>query len=182
MYLNSAERLERLLDRLAIEDCIARYCHAVDRCDPDLLKTVYWPGAIDDHIFWRGTAEEFVEYCMPILRSREQTTHSVSNLLVRFDGPTARVESHVHAYERLRRKGGTANDVVMHGRYLDRFEKREGEWRIADRKVILDWWRVYPDSCDWERGLFGTRFEVGQRGAADPSATLFGTRLMQPLF
>jgi SnoaL-like domain len=173
--------LEELLDRTAIEDVLYRYCHAVDRCDPELLRSVYWPGATDDHIFWQGTAEDFVDFCMPILRSRDQTQHSITNVLVRFEHAEARVESQYHAYERLRRKDGTSNDIVFHGRYLDRFEKREQEWRIAERKVQMDWWRIWDDSADWERGVFGKKFEVGKRGAEDPSHALFADRLLRPL-
>lgn len=175
--VSDAAKLNELFDRAAIEDCLHRYCHAVDRCDPQLLLGVYWPGAIDDHIFWRGNAEAFVEFCMPILRSRDQTLHSLSNIMIRFDGDQARVQSYYHAYERLRRKNGAPNDVTMWGRYLDRMEKRNGEWRIADRKVVLDSWRIWTDSADWPRGLFGTPVEVGNRGNADPSASLFGDRL-----
>ena len=29
-------------------------------------------------------------------------------------------------------------------RYVDRFEKRDGEWRIADRMVVLDSERIDP--------------------------------------
>lgn len=171
-------RLQMLLDRAAIEDCLVRYCRAVDRCDPELLRGVYWPGAIDDHIFWRGTAESFIDYCMPILRSRDQTLHSVCNFLIRIEGAEARVECHFHAYERIRRKSGRSNDLTMWGRYLDRMEKRDGEWRIAERKVVLDSWRIWDDSADWERGVFGQRgIEVGRHGDADPSAALFGDRL-----
>jgi len=171
------DKIQYLLDRAAIHDCLMRYCHAVDRCDAELLRGVYWPDATDDHIFWRGNAEAFVEFCMPILKSRDQTMHNLGNILMRIDGSDARVESYFHAYERLCRKDGTSNDVVMCGRYLDRMEKRGQEWRIADRKVVLDWWRIYTDSADWKRGLFGTHFNVGQRGDADPSAVLFGDRL-----
>src|ERR1700712_327479 len=74
--ISKDQQLQRLLDRVAIEDCLVRYCHAVDRCDPDLLRTVYWPEATDDHVFWVGGAEDFVNYCMPFLRSRDQTMHS----------------------------------------------------------------------------------------------------------
>jgi SnoaL-like domain len=170
-------KLQGLLDRVAIEDCLVRYCHAVDRCDAPLLRTVYWPGAIDDHIFWQGSAEAFIDYCMPILKSREQTLHSVSNFLIRIEGNEARVECHFHAYERLRRKDGTPNDITMWGRYLDRMEKRDDEWRIAERKVVLDSWRIWSDSADWPRGLFGKPVSVGQRGNDDPSAELFGDRV-----
>ena len=92
---------------------------------------------------------------MPILKSREQTLHSVSNFLIRIDGNEARVECHFHAYERLRRRDGTANDITMWGRYLDRMQKRADEWRIAERKVVLDSWRIWADSADWSRGVFG---------------------------
>ena len=170
-------KIRLLMDRVAIHDCLMRYCHAVDRCDAELLRTVYWPEATDDHIFWRGNAEAFVEFCIPILKSRDQTMHNLGNILMRIDGNDARVESYFHAYERLRRKDGTSNDIVMCGRYLDRMEKRGEEWRIADRKVVLDWWRIYDDSADWKRGIFGKQFEVGKRGETDPSAALFGDRL-----
>jgi hypothetical protein len=176
---NDEAGLQALLDRLAIEDCLARYCHAIDRCDAELLRSVYWPGAIDDHVFWRGEAEAFVEYCMPILKSRDQTMHSLSNILIRIEGSEARVQSYFQAYERAHRKDGTPNDITMFGRYLDRMEKRGGEWRIAARKVVLDWWRIWDDSADWQRGLFGKQVEVGRRGAADPSAALFGDRLLR---
>lgn len=49
---------------------------------------------------------------------------------------------------------------------------------IARRQVVIDSWRIYEDSCDWDRGIFGTRFEPGKRGADDASAELFGDLLM----
>jgi hypothetical protein len=174
---DSSAAITELLDRVAIEDVLHRYCHAVDRCDAELLRAVYWPGAVDDHIFWRGAAEDFVEFCMPILESRDQTMHSITNVMIRIEGAEAFVQSYYRAYERLRRKDGVANDITMYGRYLDRMEKREGEWRIAERKVQMDWWRIWDDSADWERGVFGKTFEVGRRGEEDPSAALFGDRL-----
>ena len=177
MNRNHDARLQGLLDRVEIEDCLMRYCHAIDRCDAELLRSVYWPDAIDDHVFCRGNAEAFVDFCMPILKSRDQTMHSVSNILMRIEGSEARVESYFQAYERAHRKDGMPNDITMFGRYLDRMEKRGGEWRIAERKVVLDWWRVWDDSADWQRGLFGKQVEVGRRGDADPSAALFGDRL-----
>lgn len=171
--------LQYVLDRIAIEDCLNRYCHGVDRCDPELLRTVYWPEATDDHVFWKGGAEAFIDFCIPILRSRDQSMHAISNILIRIDGNDARVQSYYNAYERVVGKDGKRNDVTMIGRYVDRFEKRNGEWRIADRKVVLDSWRIWKDSADWDRGLFGCKVEVGKRGEDDPSAALFGDRLLR---
>lgn len=170
-------QIDQLLDRVAIEDCLHRYCHAVDRCDAELLRTVYWPDGSDDHVFWRGNAMDFVDFCIPVLRSRDQTLHAISNIIIRLVGAEARVQCYYNAIERVRRKDGTVNDVKFLGRYLDRFEKRDGEWKIIERKVVIDSWRIYDDSCDWDRGIFGTRFEPGKRGSADPSHELFGELL-----
>jgi hypothetical protein len=177
MTLSTEEKLQHLLDRIAIEDCLKRYSHAVDRCDSELLKTVYWPEAVDDHGFWMGKAPDFVEFCIPVLRSRDQTLHAISNIMIRLEGSEARVQCYFDAYERVKRKDGTANDVTFIGRYIDRFEKRGEEWRIAQRKVQVDSWRIWPDSADWPRGVFGAKLEVGKRGTEDPAHELFGDRL-----
>jgi hypothetical protein len=176
------DALQHVLDRIAIGDCLHRYCHAVDRCDAELLRTVYWPDGSDDHVFWRGNAMDFVDFCIPILKSRGQTLHAIGNIMMRIAGDEARVQSYYSGIERVIRKDGSANDVTFLGRYLDRFEKRGGEWKIFERRVVIDSWRIYEDSCDWERGIFGTRFEPGKRGAEDPSAELFGDTLFAPPF
>ena len=180
--LNGEEALRHLLDRVAIEDCLHRYCHAVDRCDADLLRTVYWPEATDDHGFWSGNAMDFVDFCIPILKSRGQTLHAISNIMMRIADSEARVQCYYDAIERVIGKDGKPNDVTFLGRYLDRFENRAGVWKIIERKVIIDSWRIHPDSCDWERGVFGTRVVPGKRGLEDPSAALFGDTLMQQPF
>lgn len=169
--------LQFVLDRIAIEDCLTRYSHAVDRYDPELLRGVYWPDATDDHVFVRGGRDQAVEWIMESVKSQDQAMHSLSNMLIRIEGSEARVETYFNSYHRVRGRDGTPKDILMAGRYLDRMEKRDGEWRIADRKVAMDWWRNFSDSADWHRGLFGTKIEVGKRGDADPSAALFGDRL-----
>jgi ketosteroid isomerase-like protein len=174
--------IRQILDRIAIEDCLHRYCHAVDRCDAELLRSVYWPDATDDHVFWSGGAMDFIDFCMPILRSRDQTLHAISNILIRIAGDGAVVQCYYNAIERVRGRDGRVNDVTFLGRYLDRFERREGEWRIRHRQVMIDSWRVYDDSCDWDRGVFGTRVVLGRRGQDDPSAQLFGAALLDPPF
>jgi len=169
--------LQFVLDRIAIEDCLTRYCHGVDRCDPDLLRDAYWPDATDDHIFVCGGREDAIAWIIESVKAQEQAMHAIGNMLIRIDGDEARVQTYFNSYHRIRGRSGAPKDVTMAGRYLDRMEKRNGEWRIAERKVVMDWWRNYSDSADWERGLFGTKIEVGKRGEDDPSAALFGDRL-----
>ena len=36
------------------------------------------------------------------------------------------------------------------GRYIDRFEKRNGEWKIALRRLVMDW-RIEADATVWAK-------------------------------
>ncbi len=40
------------------------------------------------------------------------------------------------------RSGG--NDIVIRGRYIDRFSRRGGDWRIDERRYVSDITQVLP--------------------------------------
>lgn len=116
-----------------------RYSRAIDRCDMELLKTVYWPDAIDDHAIFVGNPVEFAEFVTPILRDRTKATmHTLSNTTIELEGDVALTETYVRAYHHMEHNG-KKDDVILGGRYLDRFARRNGEWRVAERTFVLDW-------------------------------------------
>jgi hypothetical protein len=45
------------------------------------------------------------------------------------------------------------------GRYVDRFERRDGQWRVADRKVVLEarFTSVAKEAARDTRALWGQR-------------------------
>jgi ketosteroid isomerase-like protein len=160
--------LEELADREAIRECLYRYARGVDRLDADMVRSAYWPDAIDTHLDFKGNAEQFIAWAFPIMRTMDQTMHMVGNILMTIRGDRADVESYFHGYHRLTKEGRKI-DIVGSGRYLDRFERRSSEWRIAERLVMTDWFREYPDSADWNKGPFGQRIDLGGRYPEDPS-------------
>ena len=91
--------LERLLDRQAIMDVLARYCAGVDRLDAELLASCYHPDATDDHGVFRGTGHDFAAHVVAVLeRHAAATHHQLGQVLVDFlDAGVARVESYVLA-------------------------------------------------------------------------------------
>ncbi len=94
------------------------------------------------------------------------TLHVVANIVTQLDQDKAAVESYVYAIHRTPGADGVPRDMIGAGRYLDRFERRNDEWRIAKRRVLVDWFKEYPDSADWTIGPFGI---VGvPRGARKP--------------
>ena len=165
---------DELADREAIRDCLYRYARAIDRSDADLLRTVYWPDAIDDHVLYIGNAYEFIDWCVPLLAQVEHSQHMLGNVQIDLDGDTARVETYYHAYERRRRASSEPYEMFVGGRYLDKFERRQGEWRILHRYVTWDWWRHFRDSMDVEKGVFGTGpVRMSGKFPDDPLYTLF---------
>lgn len=171
---NVSDFRDELADREAIRDCIYLAARGLDRCDPDLLRAAYWPDADIDLELFGGNLDQFVEKSMRSLAGNyESAMHSVSNILIRLDGSRAAVESHVYGYH-CYIGDGDRRDAIITGRYLDRFERRQGEWRIAARTVIVDWFRIYPDSADPREGPLGMPVERGARGAADKSYALLG--------
>lgn len=156
MAMTVSQMREEWADRAAIEDCLLRYTRGIDRADPDLLRSVYWPDATDDHAgLFTGAATDYVEQAIANGPARMPTVHFNTNAFIRIDGDEAKAESYVYAIHCDMDVGGEKKDVVVSARFLDRFEKRADEWRIAARVVTIDWFREYSDAADWTIGPFG---------------------------
>ena len=53
---------------------------------------------------------------------------------------------------------------------MDRFERRDDEWRIAARLVSVDWFQEQGGTADWSKGPFGNPYmTTGVLGKEDRS-------------
>jgi hypothetical protein len=162
-------KLTELIDREAIRDCIYRYCRGIDRADEALLRSAYWPDANDCHGAYSGTAEGFIRHAIEAFKAGPRNVHQVANVLIEFRGPSeAVVESYFNALQRGPDKQGVVRQVLLAGRYCDRFEKREGEWRVADRTVVYDWVEQQSPPDGSEEARFGPRQPIGSPYPDDP--------------
>jgi hypothetical protein len=125
----------QLSDIECIREVALRYCRGVDRLDEALMKSAYWPEATDDHGVYVGDAMTFVEHCMVSHLRWRSTSHCIFNHSIELepDGVHARGEMYNVTY--LFRKDEDVLDT-WHGRYLDRYERRGGEWRIRERVCV----------------------------------------------
>jgi len=141
-------RLKSLADEWAIRDTLARYWRGVDRRDAALVASTYHPGAYDDHGYYKGPVEGFVETLQPgVWNYFENTQHFSGHIAVELDPSDpdrARVESYAEAHHIRRQDDGGCQDLVYGLRYVDRFSRRNGEWRIANRVCTWDWARSDP--------------------------------------
>ncbi|HAA67283.1 MAG TPA: nuclear transport factor 2 family protein [Acidimicrobiaceae bacterium] len=149
--------LETLLAKQEIGDVIYRYARGIDRLDFDLVRSCYHPDAVDDHGAFKGNVDEFIEMCREFLPRWTATMHFMGNVLIdEIDGTAARAETYAVAYHRREAtENSEGKDDVFGIRYVDRFEKREGRWRIAHRIVATEWRRVDPVKAKNSRGAVG---------------------------
>ena len=165
--------VDRLLAERDIRDCLTRYCRGIDRMDRELLESVYWPDAYDDHDVWKGPAREFIPWVLEALGNFDQTIHMLGQTLIEFSSPDqAKVETYLYNY--LRQKAGpdSAKDVLNCGRYLDVVERRGGQWRIAHRRLIVDWIRDFGVSPRWGEPIVDGVWKMGGRKPDDLSYIL----------
>lgn len=142
--------LQQLLDDAAIRDVHARYCRAIDRMDWDLLRSCYHPDATDDHGDYVGGIDGFIEYCKAGAGFFESTNHFACNQLVEVTGDTAWAEHYGLAFHRLAKtESRPAADLIANVRFIDRLERRSGEWKIAKRVIVIDSESTAPAGEPW---------------------------------
>lgn len=148
-------QLEELAARQAIADVLHRYCRAIDRMDATLLATCYFDDAIDEHLpFFKGVAADYIAWVMPSLAGMVSARHDLGNINIDLRGAEAGVESYWQARLRVRADGGL-QDLLRGGRYIDRFEQRDGQWRIAYRISVPEFSNVLPVPADESMGIGG---------------------------
>jgi ketosteroid isomerase-like protein len=157
--LDSQARLQILLDKQELLELVTRYCRAVDRCDMELLLSCFHDDAIDEHGTFSGRPIDTFPAILERLVNEPPTQHVISNSLFQVEGDVAFGE--IYTGVRTSNAQGRYQPGGF-GRQIDRYERREGQWRIAHRKVVIEWFDPGPD-----REL--PRFDTGSKNRDDPS-------------
>ena len=64
-------------------------------------------------------------------------------------------------------------DVLIGGRYFDRYERRDGVWKFSYRAIVADWaWTSDPSAVDFSHP-FLQGAHIGCPGPQDPSYAFF---------
>jgi hypothetical protein len=166
MSVPSSGDLQRLLDDRAIRDVLLRYCRGIDRIDLGLVRDCYHADALDDHGAFQGGVEEFVTWIGRLLPRYGVTMHQLMNTLVEFhptDPDVARVETYGVA-EHQTPGGPPELNLTIAFRYLDRFERRDRDWRVADRYCTTEWVRVNDPALAYP---VDERYPHGKRDGTD---------------
>lgn len=129
-------RLDELLDRQEIHDCLCRISRAIDRFDREAFLSAYHADAVIDAGSLVGPPGEVYDKGAELHEhGQESTLHNLLNHYCDIDGDTAHTETYFF-YHGLNRDG---SNWVGGGRYLDRLERREGVWKVAFRYTLMEW-------------------------------------------
>jgi ketosteroid isomerase-like protein len=142
--------LQRLLDESEIRQVLSRYARGIDRFDMDAVRACYHEDATDAHGHYNGDIDGFIEYSLAWKDNIESMTHFFGQSLIELDGDSAWVESYCICLIRMKpaEEGAKKMDRLGNIRYVDQFEKRDGEWKIARRKVVHSPGRLDPVDID----------------------------------
>ncbi len=173
--------LDELLDKQAITELIMAYCNAADRHDHGRMRALYHADAIDEHgHFARGPAMDFIDKLPEIQKGMEILHHNVTTVNLKLDPASwsaaghARAEGEVYiiAFHKVK-DGGKGFDVLIGGRYFDKYEKRDGVWKFSHRSIVADWaYPATPSNVDLDHPFLAGAY-IGRPGPADPSYGFF---------
>jgi hypothetical protein len=171
----SRNTLQRLADRAEIQDCLCRYARGVDRGDLELLRSTYHPDAHDQHGEYRGGVDGLIAWLADRFAGVDNSMHFLGNCLIEFAGRDFAFVETYFASRRLRPPSEAEGarlrpgDMLCReawGRYLDHFERRQGEWRVAHRVVVLE--SAYTSVALGGRRVPASPSTWGSRDAGDP--------------
>ena len=153
--------LKVLLAEREIRGRLLDYCRGIDTCALDLVVSVYHPDSFADYGSFQGTGSDFAQYATAALRARYKSTqHTIGAPTFEWiDDSTVTTETYVQAQHLRCDEDGNYLEWFA-GVYVDRFEYRDGSWRIAERRLLHTWDKVERIDVCFEPGRFTDRTRV----------------------
>ena len=134
-------RLEQLLNRQDILDCLIRFCRGMDRFDRELFLSAFHADAIVAAGPFVGGPEALYDWASKLHEQGQSATHhNLLNHSCDLDGDVAHTETYYLFVGRNR----DDTNWIAGGRYIDRLERRDGSWKIALRTNAIEWSGMVP--------------------------------------
>ena len=141
MDVERANPLELLLARQDILDCLTRMNRGTDRFDRALFLSAFHDDAVIAAGPFVGSPAELFDWSSGIQEmAHTGTFHVLLNHSCDLDGGTAHTETY-YLYIAANRDD---TNLVCAGRYIDRFDRRDGVWKLAARNTTIEWSSVLP--------------------------------------
>jgi SnoaL-like domain len=134
-------RLERLLDRQDILDCLTRFSRGMDRFDRDLFLSAFHADAVIAAGTFVGGPIALYDWASAMHQHGQTATHhNMLNHTCDIDGDVA----HTETYFLFAARNRDETNWMAGGRYIDRLERRASLWKIALRTNVIEWSGMLP--------------------------------------
>jgi hypothetical protein len=134
-------RLEHLLDRQDILDCVTRFSRGMDRFDRELFLSAFHSDAIIAAGSFVGGPEALYDWASDMHEQGQVATHhNLLNHTCEIAGEVA----HCETYYLFAARNRDQSNWVAGGRYIDRLERRQDAWKIALRTNAIEWSGIVP--------------------------------------
>ena len=130
-------------DKAACAEVIQAWGFARDQGRWDDLLAIFHPGGEIAVSWFRGPYPEFVGYCRRNFGRGSEAKHLLWPARVTVNGARATGETNVAILVR-QTIDGVAVDLTSNGRFLDRLESRNGDWRVVERATVYEKDRLDP--------------------------------------
>jgi SnoaL-like domain len=135
------DKLAELVDRQEILDCLTRFSRGMDRFDRELFLSVFHADAVIAAGDFVGGPEDLYEWASKMHEQGQVATHhNLLNHTCDIDGAVA----HTETYYLFAGRNRDDSNWIAGGRYIDRLERRDGQWKIALRTNAIEWSGMVP--------------------------------------
>jgi SnoaL-like domain len=130
-------------DRTAIREIIENWVIWRDSGDWERFRDVWHPDGRMMATWFQGPAEEFIRVSRDGMARGVSIFHSLGGISIELAGPRAVAQTRMMISQRSL-VHGLLCDVACLGRFYDFFEKRDGRWAIALRRLVYEKDRMDP--------------------------------------
>ena len=124
------------IDKIAIRDVIEQYAYAMDRRNPELMRSCF---TSDADLSYLGGLRHFVggdAFADSLLANLEpfgSINHSISSLRIQVNGDKAEADMHIFATMEVKE---TSKVIVRGVRLTDEYERTDTGWLISKREHV----------------------------------------------
>tara|TARA_B100001778_G_scaffold62910_1_gene49239 strand:+ start:1129 stop:1641 length:513 start_codon:yes stop_codon:yes gene_type:complete len=158
------QNIETLLAEQAIRKAVTYYSRGCDRCDVDIFKKAFHDDAEVKYGTYDGHYEKFCEDIVEGNLTIRDTMHSIINEHYNIDVEANKATGEIYV---LALWGTDESNFICSGRYLDKYECRDDDWRISFRRYVYDWSRTTSYSGNDPEKAFEGLIYRGKRNKED---------------